>query len=80
MFLGPWGAQPFGDYVTGSNHVLPTGGWARKRGGLSAADFVKCISVQTISRSGFHRLAGAAETLAESEGLMAHRSAVRVRQ
>jgi histidinol dehydrogenase len=80
VFLGPWGAQPMGDYATGSNHVLPTGGWARKRGGLSAADFVKCISVQTISRHGFLRLADPVETLAESEGLMAHRNAVRVRR
>ena len=80
IFLGPWGAQPLGDYATGSNHVLPTGGWARKRGGLSAADFVKCISVQTIRRNGFLRLAHTVETLAESEGLMAHRNAVRVRR
>ncbi len=80
VFLGPWGAQPLGDYATGSNHVLPTGGWARRRGGLSAADFVKCISIQTITRSGFLRLADAVETLAESEGLMAHRHAVRVRR
>jgi len=80
VFIGPWGAQPLGDYATGSNHVLPTGGWARKRGGLSAADFVKCISVQTIAHNGFLRLADAVETLAESEGLMAHRNAVRVRR
>ncbi len=80
VFLGPWGAQPLGDYATGSNHVLPTGGWARKRGGLSAADFVKCISVQTIARKGFLRLADTVEILAESEGLMAHRNAVRVRR
>jgi histidinol dehydrogenase len=80
VFLGPWGAQPVGDYASGSNHVLPTGGWARTRGGLSAADFVKCISVQTISRDGFLHLADAVETLAESEGLMAHRNAVRVRR
>jgi histidinol dehydrogenase len=80
IFLGPWGAQPLGDYVSGSNHVLPTGGWARKRGGLSAADFVKCISVQTISKKGFLRLADAAESLAESEGLLAHRNAVRIRR
>jgi histidinol dehydrogenase len=80
IFLGPWGAQPLGDYATGSNHVLPTGGWARKRGGLSAADFVKCISAQTIRRNGFLRLADTVETLAESEGLMAHRNAVRVRR
>jgi len=80
IFLGPWGAQPLGDYATGSNHVLPTGGWARRRGGLSTADFVKCISVQTIERDGFSRLADAVETLAESEGLLAHRNAVRVRR
>ncbi len=80
VFLGPWAAQPLGDYASGSNHVLPTGGWARKRGGLSAADFVKCISVQSVTRKGFLRLAHAVETLAESEGLMAHRNALRVRQ
>jgi histidinol dehydrogenase len=79
-YLGEWGAQPLGDYATGSNHVLPTNGWARKRGGLSAADFVKCFTVQTISRGGFHRLAPVVETLAESEGLLAHRNAVRVRR
>jgi len=80
VFLGPWGAEPLGDYASGSNHVLPTGGWARKRGGLSTADFVKCISVQTITRQGFRRLAGTVETLATSEGLMAHGNAVRVRR
>jgi histidinol dehydrogenase len=80
VFLGPWGAQPFGDYISGGNHVLPTGGWARKRGGLSAADFVKCVSVQTISKKGFLRLADGAESLAESEGLLGHRSAVRIRR
>jgi histidinol dehydrogenase len=80
VFLGPWGAQPLGDYATGSNHVLPTGGWSRSRGGLSSADFVKCISVQTITRKGLLHLAQAAETLAESEGLMAHRNAVRIRR
>jgi len=80
VFLGPWGAQPLGDYASGSNHVLPTAGWARKRGGLSTADFVKCISVQTIGRQGFEGLAGTVETLAIAEGLMAHRNAVRVRR
>src|SRR6266404_144514 len=80
VFLGPWGAQPLGDYATGSNHVLPTGGWARKRGGLSAPDLLQCLSVQTISRNGFLRLADTVETLAESEGLIAHRNAVRIRR
>ena len=80
VFLGPWSAQPLGDYVSGSNHVLPTAGWARRRGGLSSADFVKCISMQTISRQGFLRLASAAETFAESENLPAHGNAVRIRR
>jgi histidinol dehydrogenase len=80
IFLGPWGAQPLGDYISGSNHVLPTGGWARMRGGLSASDFVKCISVQTIKREGFQRLADDAVRLAKAEGLLAHANAVEVRR
>jgi histidinol dehydrogenase len=80
IFLGPWGAQPLGDYISGSNHVLPTGGWARMRGGLSAADFVKCISVQAIKRGGFQRLADDAVRLAKAEGLLAHANAVEVRR
>src|SRR5277367_2657403 len=80
IFLGPWGAQPLGDYISGSNHVLPTGGWARMRGGLSASDFVKCISVQTIKRGGFRRLADDAVSLARAEGLLAHANAVEVRR
>jgi histidinol dehydrogenase len=80
IFLGPWAAQALGDYRSGSNHVLPTGGWARRRGGLSAADFVKCISVQSVSRRGFTRLADDVQTLARSEGLQAHANAVEVRR
>ena len=80
IFVGPWAAQPLGDYASGSNHVLPTGGWARRRGGLSAADFVKCISVQTISRKGFWRLAGDVRVLARAENLFAHENAVAVRE
>jgi histidinol dehydrogenase len=80
IFLGPWGAQPLGDYISGSNHVLPTGGWASMRGGLSASDFVKCISVQTIKRGGFQRLVDDAVRLARAEGLVAHANAVEVRR
>jgi histidinol dehydrogenase len=80
VFAGPWAAQPLGDYVTGSNHVLPTGGWARRRGGLSTADFVKCINMQEISRAGFLQVAEGAEVLASAEGLLAHRNAVSVRR
>ncbi len=80
VFVGPWAAQPLGDYASGSNHVLPTGGWARRRGGLSAADFVKCISVQTIGRKGFKRLADDVRVLAQAENLLAHENAVAVRE
>ena len=80
VFIGPWAAQPLGDYASGSNHVLPTGGWARSRGGLSAADFVKCISVQTISRKGFKRLAADVRVLARAENLLAHETTVAVRE
>jgi histidinol dehydrogenase len=80
IFLGPWGAQPLGDYISGSNHVLPTGGWARMRGGLSAADFIKCLTVQTIDRAGFQRLREDAVILAQAEGLVAHANAVEVRR
>ena len=79
IFLGPWGAQTLGDYISGSNHVLPTGGWARARGGLSTADFVKCMSVQTFTRSGFEHLATDAITLARAEGLLAHANAIKIR-
>ena len=80
IFVGPLAAQPFGDYATGSNHVLPTGGWARRRGGLSVNDFVKQISVQTISRAGYNKLAGDVKTMAHAEGLLAHANAIEVRQ
>ncbi len=80
IFVGPWAAQPLGDYASGSNHVLPTGGWARSRGGLSAADFVKCISVQTIGRKGFQWLAADVRVLARAENLLAHENAVAVRE
>jgi len=80
VFLGPWATQPLGDYISGSNHVLPTAGWARRRGGLSAADFVKCISVQSIGRRGFRALADDAQALARAEGLKAHANAIEVRK
>jgi histidinol dehydrogenase len=80
VFFGDWSAQTFGDYASGTNHVLPTGGVGRARGGLSAADFVKCISVQEVSRSGARRLAPVAEEFARAEGLVAHARSVEVRQ
>jgi histidinol dehydrogenase len=80
IFVGPLSAQPFGDYASGSNHVLPTGGWARRRGGLSIHDFLKQLSVQTITRAGYLRLATDVQTMARAEGLLAHAKAVEVRQ
>lgn len=80
IFLGGWSAQTFGDYASGTNHVLPTGGAARTRGGLSVSDFVKCVSVQEISRTGFRRLAPVAAEFARAEGLEAHARSVEVRK
>jgi histidinol dehydrogenase len=79
IFVGPWSAQAAGDYATGSNHVLPTSGVARFRGGLSAADFVRVASVQTLSQAGLTRLAPTAIALAEAEGLKGHARSIRVR-
>jgi histidinol dehydrogenase len=78
-FVGSWSAQAAGDYATGSNHVLPTGGAARFRGGLSAADFVRVSSVQKLTRAGFARIAPTAIALADAEGLAAHAESLRVR-
>jgi len=72
VFVGPYTAQAAGDYATGSNHVLPTGGAARFRGGLSAADFMRVMSVQRITREGLARLAPIILPLARAEGLEAH--------
>ncbi len=80
VFLGPWSAQPIGDYASGTNHVLPTSGWARARGGLSVADFVKSSSTQEISHAGLKRLAPVVTAMARAEGLEAHARAVEVRE
>jgi histidinol dehydrogenase len=80
VFLGPWSAQPIGDYASGTNHVLPTSGWARTRGGLSVSDFVKCSSTQEISRAGLKSLAPVVSAMARAEGLEAHARAVEVRR
>jgi histidinol dehydrogenase len=79
VFLGPNSPESAGDYAAGPSHVLPTGGAARLRGGLSAADFVKVIAVQQLSPSALEELAPAITTLARTEGLEAHARAVEVR-
>ena len=80
LFLGPWSAQSIGDYASGTNHVLPTSGGARTRGGLSTWDFVRCTSVQQVSAAGLRSLRPVVAALADAEGLVAHRRAVEVRQ
>ncbi len=79
IFLGSYSAVAAGDYATGTNHILPTGGTARQRGGLSAADFVKTYSVERVSRAGLARLRRAVVTLARAEGLKAHAYSVETR-
>jgi histidinol dehydrogenase len=79
LFVGPYAAQALGDYATGSNHVLPTAGAARFRGGLSAADFVRVMSVQRVTREGLSRLATVAVPLARAEGLEAHAASIEIR-
>jgi histidinol dehydrogenase len=79
IFIGDYSPQAAGDYASGPNHVLPTGGVARFRGGLGVQDFVKTISVQQLSRDGLDRIASAVIMLAEAEGLKAHAESIRVR-
>ena len=79
VFVGRWSAQPMGDYISGPNHTLPTGGMARVRGGLSVNDFVKLITVQEYTAEGVRALGSKAALLAEAEGLIGHAEAIRVR-
>jgi histidinol dehydrogenase len=79
IFVGRWSAEAAGDYCTGSNHVLPTGGAARSRGGLSAADFVRVFTVQTLTARGLRTIAPSVVALADAEGLSGHAESVRMR-
>lgn len=79
VFVGRWSAQALGDYVTGSNHVLPTSGAARARGGLSAADFVRITTVQRVTRRGLGEIGWAGAALARAEGLTAHARSIEMR-
>ena len=79
VFVGVWTAQVAGDYAIGSNHVLPTAGAARFRGGLNAADFVKLVSVQRMTRRGLKTIGTTVTTLARAEGLEAHARSIEVR-
>jgi histidinol dehydrogenase len=79
IFLNEFTPQSAGDYISGPNHVLPTGGMARSRGGLSVTDFVRIISCQEVTREGMGRIASPAITLAEAEGLHGHAESLRER-
>ncbi len=79
VFVGPFTAQAAGDYATGSNHVLPTSGASRFRGGLSAADYVRVMSVQRLTRAGLEMLAPTIIPLARAEGLRGHAESIEVR-
>jgi len=79
VFIGRWSPQPMGDYISGPNHTLPTGGTARVRGGLSVNDFVKLITVQRYDRQALGVLGPRAALLADAEGLVGHAEAIRAR-
>jgi len=79
VFIGPFSPEAAGDYASGPNHVLPTSGAARQRGGLSVSDYLKVISVQRLDASALRKLAPAIVTLARAEGLEAHARSVEVR-
>jgi histidinol dehydrogenase len=79
VFIGRWSAQPMGDYISGPNHTLPTGGMARVRGGLSVNDFIKLITVQQYTAQAMRVLGPQAALLAEAEGLVGHAEAIHVR-
>ena len=76
VFLGAWSPEPMGDYCSGTNHVLPTYGYARTYSGLSVLDYLKRITVQELTREGLRALGPTAVTLARLEGLDAHAAAV----
>jgi len=79
VFLNEFSPQAAGDYISGPNHVLPTGGMARVRGGLSVFDFVQVIACQSVGKEGIRQIAPAAIALAEAEGLLGHAESLRVR-
>jgi len=79
VFIGPWTPESLGDYCSGTNHVLPTYGWARSYGALGVGDYVRRMTFQQASRSALEQVGPTAEKLATVEGLEAHRMAVRAR-
>jgi histidinol dehydrogenase len=80
VFIGPWTPESLGDYCSGTNHVLPTYGWARSHGALGVGDYLRRTTFQEASRSALEQVGPTAEALASVEGLDAHRMAVKVRR
>jgi len=79
VFIGPDSPEAAGDYASGTNHTLPTGGYARNESGISVESFLKMITFQRLSRQGLQRLGPCIQTLAEAENLSGHGNSVRVR-
>ncbi len=79
VFLGNYSPESVGDYASGTNHTLPTNGYARAYSGVSVDSFVKKVTFQKLTEAGLHSIAKTVEVMAEAEGLMAHANAVRVR-
>jgi histidinol dehydrogenase len=79
IFLGNYSCESVGDYASGTNHTLPTNGYARNYSGVSLDSFVKKITVQEVSKEGLQNIGPSVELMAEAEGLWAHRNAVSVR-
>jgi histidinol dehydrogenase len=77
VFVGSWSPVAAGDYATGGNQVLPTGGWARAVGGLGLETFLKPVTVQRLTQEGLERLLPTIEALAAVEGMPAHAEAAR---
>ena len=79
VFVGAWSPESAGDYASGTNHTLPTGGWARAYSGVNTDSFLRKITFQELTREGLERLAPTIVSMAEAEGLDGHAAAVRIR-
>ena len=79
VFIGNYSCESAGDYASGTNHTLPTNGFAESYSGVSLSSFTKYISFQEISKEGLDRIGNAIEVMAEAEGLQAHKNAVTIR-
>jgi histidinol dehydrogenase len=79
VFLGAWSPESVGDYASGTNHTLPTNGYARAWSGVSLDSFVKKVTFQELTKEGLQNIGSSVETMAEAEGLFAHKNAVTIR-